>query len=218
MAGRLILGIFNPALDDNGVVDDGTVITYYENETTTYQAIYDGPDLETELPNPLGAPDYPDAGGRFPQVWGPNGAVYSVKIELTGAAPITYDNIALTADPAPSTIYYDMYRFIPVTPDVGATVILANIPRPLVLAQDLNDGVYPSIFTIGTNPTATMAFALYKNAVSIGTVSFSTSGVPTVTFPDEISFEATDQFIVVAPTPVDATGALIAMTFVFRAA
>lgn len=214
MAGRLICDAFNPALDANGQVDSTASIQFYANRTTTPQAIYTTPDLDVTLDNPL----VPDAAGRFPEMWGPNGSVYSVEWTPTGEATITLDDIALTADPNPTTIYYDMYRYLANTPVDGATIIIANIPRPLTLAQDLNDGVYPSIFTIETNPTIAMEFKLYKNAVEIGTVTYSTSGVPTVVFADEISFAASDQFIVTAPATADATGAFIAMTFVFRAA
>lgn len=90
MAGRIILGIANPALDSNGEVDSTATLTFYENGTTTLQSVYTAEDLLTPLANPLPC----DAAGRFPQVWAPDGDIYSVKWAPTGASPITYDDIA----------------------------------------------------------------------------------------------------------------------------
>lgn len=89
MAGRIILGIANPALDANGNVDSGATLTFYQNGTTTPQSIYDAEDLLTPLTNPLAC----DAAGRFPAIWAESDAVYSVKWTPTGETPITYDDI-----------------------------------------------------------------------------------------------------------------------------
>src|SRR5690242_20025590 len=89
MAGRLILGIANPALDPNGAVDAFSTLTYYENLTTTPQTIYADEELQTELNNPLSC----DAAGRFPMVWAPDGSVYTVKWTPSGESDITWDNI-----------------------------------------------------------------------------------------------------------------------------
>lgn len=89
MAGRIILGIANPALDANGAVDSGATLTFYENGTTTLQSVYSDSSLATALENPLS----PDASGRFPQIWASSNAVYSVKWSPSGASAITYDGI-----------------------------------------------------------------------------------------------------------------------------
>lgn len=93
MAGRIILGIANPALDANGKVDAGATLTFYQNLTTTPQSIYADFGLSTPLTNPLAC----DAAGRFPEIWAPTGNVYSVKWTPTGASPITYDYIIPTS-------------------------------------------------------------------------------------------------------------------------
>lgn len=93
MAGRIILGIANPALDSNGKVDSGATLTFYKTGTTTLQSVYSAQDLLTPLANPLS----PDSAGRFPAIWGPDGEAYSVKWTPTGAGSITYDNITPTS-------------------------------------------------------------------------------------------------------------------------
>lgn len=65
---------------------------------------------------------------------------------------------------------------------------------------------------IGTNPTATLTMTLNKNGSSIGTVVFSTSGVPTITFASAVTFAIGDVLTIVAPASADATGADIALT------
>src|SRR4051812_3433194 len=94
MAGRIILGIANPALDDNGLVDSGATLTFYQNGLTTPQAVYTDATLGVALSNPLSC----DAAGRFPQIWAPDDSLYSVKWTPTGASPITYDDIAPAAN------------------------------------------------------------------------------------------------------------------------
>lgn len=214
MAGRIILGIFNPALDSNGDVAAGTTLTFYENLTTTLQSIYDDPDLLTPLDNPLEC----DAAGRFPEIWGPNGSVYSVKVEVPGESAITYDNIALTADPNPADQYLFPSRWKPDAPANAEVLIKWNVPVACTLAADLNDGVFPSLVTVDTNPTATWTLSITKNGGNIGSLSISTGGVVTVTFNNEVSFAAGDVFAVTNQATADATGAGLAMTFVFRVA
>lgn len=93
MAGRIILGIFNPALDANSDVAAGTTFTFYQNLTTTLQPIYSAADLLTPLANPLTC----DAAGRSPQIWAPASSTYSVKVSIPGETPVTYDNIYVTS-------------------------------------------------------------------------------------------------------------------------
>lgn len=84
-------------------------------------------------------------------------------------------------------------------------------------ALTLPAGLTASRFAIQALPTALMTFTILKNDVSIGSVSFSTLGVPTVTFASLVSFVAGDIFSVMAPAVADATGASVSMTFVFTA-
>lgn len=212
MAGRLIIPGIAPTLDANGEVDPTASFQFYENRTTTPQDIFTTPDLDVNLDNPLA----PDSSGRLPEIWGPDGAIYTVEWTPTGEAPITYNDIALTAAPSPAAIYLPAVRFISSKPTDGQTLIIFNIPFPLSLPAGLNDGTYPSLFTIATHPTATMTFTLYKNSSPIGTVAFSTGGVPTIVFTSEVNFAEADQFIMVAQATADATGNYIAMTFMFR--
>lgn len=92
MAGRIVLGIANPALDANGEVDTGATLTFYQNNTTTPQAIYTDATLGVQLSNPLS----PDSAGRFPAIWAPDLTLYSVKWTPNGASAITYNDIENT--------------------------------------------------------------------------------------------------------------------------
>jgi len=65
---------------------------------------------------------------------------------------------------------------------------------------------------IGTNPTSTLTVTLNKNGSSIGTIAFSTSGTPTITFASSVSFAAGDILTLVCPSTADVTGADIAVT------
>lgn len=94
MAGRLILGVANPALDADGVVDAGSTMTFWEADTTTLQSIYAEEALETPLANPLS----PDSAGRFPMIWAASGTSYDVKWTPTGATPIVYSHIKPVTD------------------------------------------------------------------------------------------------------------------------
>lgn len=80
-------------------------------------------------------------------------------------------------------------------------------------AIDLPISLTGSNFAIGTNPTSTMTFSLYKNGSSIGTVAFSTGGSPTVSFTGLIDFAIGDIFQVVPPGSQDATGANVSLNF-----
>ncbi len=212
MAGRLIIPGICPALDANGKVDPGASFQFYENRTTTPPDIFEGPDLQVALDNPL----VPDSSGRIPEIWGPDGSVYTVEWTPTGESPITYDDIALSATPTPADQYLPVARFISNKPTNAQTVLIWNVPFPLRLAADLDDGLYPSIVTIATNPTATMEFTLFKNNTPIGGISYSTSGVPTIDVVADVDFIATDQFIITGPDTADATGNNIAWTFMFK--
>lgn len=205
MAGRIILDACNPALDLNGLLDTGASLQFYENRTTTPQAIYDSIDLNAELPNPL----TPDAEGRFPPtIWGPDGAVYTVEWTPTGESPITFNDI--TVSPSNG---YDLPVFLAGAIADGETFPIFMVTRNLRLSV----GLLESQFAVkGVLPTATATFTLQKNGSTIGSVSFDTNGDPTVTFISSVDFVPGDAFSMDAPTPDDATMTDVAMTFVFQ--
>lgn len=73
-----------------------------------------------------------------------------------------------------------------------------------------------SYFTIDNLPTASFVITLNKKSgittTLIGTITFDTSGVPTVNVPNQINFLAGDQIRTTWPSPQDLTGANIALT------
>jgi len=212
MAGRIILDACNPALDLNGLLDTGASLQFYENRTTTPQAIYDSIDLNAELPNPL----TPDAEGRFPPtIWGPDGAVYTVEWTPTGESPITFNDIAVS----PSNV-----EFVPVyisgKPADGETFPIFLPGGNRRLPANLSG---TRAKCKGVDPTATATFTLKKNGLSIGSITFATDGTPTVTFSSSIDFSAGDpdspasgdDFQIDAPSPQDATMTDIAFNIAF---
>jgi hypothetical protein len=109
------------------------------------------------------------------------------------------------------TTLYDLPIYIEGKPSAGEVFPIFNAPRDLTLPV----GLTGSVFSVATLPTAAMVCTFYKNGVSIGSVSFATNGVPTVTFVSEVSFGSGDQFRIQYQNPADATGGDIGMTFVF---
>ncbi len=218
MAGRIILPGLGTCFDANGKIDPTASLQFYANRSTTPQDIYmtaagaNAADNTDKLDNPL----EPDSSGRLPEIWGPDGSVYTVEWTPTGESPITYNDIALAGDPVPATQYLPLFRYVASVLTDNQTIIDCNIPFPLTLAAALNDGTYPSIFTISTNPASTLTLTLKKNSTTIGTIAFSTSGVPTVTVLSQVDFVPSDKFYVLGQASHDTTGAGISMTFVFN--
>lgn len=66
----------------------------------------------------------------------------------------------------------------------------------------------------GTNPTAIATLLIKKNGSNIGTLAFSTGGVPTFTLAGGASFVPGDELKVVGPSSADATLADVLVTFV----
>ena len=125
--------------------------------------------------------------------------------ELT-ASPYTPIN------PPPSvTSFYDFPVYIEGKPTDAELYPIFNIVRDVSLPIAL----IGSLFTMATLPTDSFPITLNKNGTPIGTVTFSTIGVPVSSFTSVVTFTATDQFSLTFPTPQDATGADIALTFVF---
>ncbi len=91
--------------------------------------------------------------------------------------------------------------------------VLCPINQALTLPTSLTG----SHFACGTNPTSTWTFTLTKivsgTPTSIGSVSFNTSGVASVTFTGDVSFNPGDILQLQAPGSQDATGADVAFNF-----
>lgn len=102
-----------------------------------------------------------------------------------------------------------MMMFFGGLPAASEKLFIGIVATGFTLAASLTG----SEFAIGTNPTSTLTITLKKNGSSIGTVAFSTGGVPTVTFASPVSFVAGDLFEVDAPGSQDATGADISLSF-----
>jgi len=101
MAGRIVLGLGNPALDEDGAVIEGSRLYFYISGTTTLQNIYDSKADAVGLVNPLDNPVIADAAGRFPDFWAPTpdevDAAYTYSVQWTDAAGIpirTFEDIA----------------------------------------------------------------------------------------------------------------------------
>lgn len=91
MAGRVILGIANPALDSNGSPLSGATLTFYEAGTVTLGDIYSTNALGPALSNPLAA----DASGRYPMIWAADNTSFDVVWKTAAGAVIdTFDDIA----------------------------------------------------------------------------------------------------------------------------
>lgn len=93
-----------------------------------------------------------------------------------------------------------------------------NIILTVTEAFTLPVGLTGSQFYIDTNPTSTLTITIYKQTggggwVSKGTIAFSTSGVPTVTFTGAVSWAISDQIKLSFPTPQDATAADASLNF-----
>ena len=91
-AGRIVIPNWMPALDSDGEPIPGARMFFYQNETTTLQAIYANENLTATLPNPLSA----NGSGRFQDVWADTSLTYSVVVDAPygpPGAPFTYDNV-----------------------------------------------------------------------------------------------------------------------------
>lgn len=106
---------------------------------------------------------------------------------------------------------YDMGIYFTDKPDAG--LYICDIP--ILLSLTLPASLTGSQFKIRTNPTSTMTFTLYKGVTNLGTVSFNTSGVASVSFASPVTFVSGDDFAIQAPAVQDATGAGIGFSFAF---
>lgn len=191
-------------LDGNGDPLDGGLVAMYVPNSTTFKDTWQD-ELQTILnTNPI----ILDSAGRA-IIYGDGKYRQYVTDQF---AALVWDQLTNWVDVPVVTVssLYDLPIYIQGKPSAGEVFPIYNVPRSVRLPAAL----VASIFTIATLPTAPMVFTFSKNAGVIGTVTFSTLGVPTVAFLSDVTFGAGDQLIVTAPGSQDATGANIAMTIV----
>lgn len=190
--------------DENGVPYLAGTVGMYVPNTLTYKDNWQDQDHFALNEDPITL----DAAGRC-VIWG-EGNYRQILKDLNGNT--IWDKLTRFTDPASeSETVYDLPIFIGGFPDDGEVFPIVTEVR----ATELPAGLTNSQFYIEDNPTATMTFTIQKNGLSIGTVAFSTLGVPTVTFVADVGFVAGDRFSLVAPSPQDLTGANVSFTFVF---
>jgi hypothetical protein len=192
---------------NDGIPLAGGFVYFYEPGTTTFKDTWQDIDLTVPNDNPVQL----DASGRA-QIWG-NGIYRQIVTDSIGN--LIWDGITSTGfDPTTFTginVAYDLPVYMQGKPSAAEVYPIFNIVRDVKLPI----GLVGSIFTIGINPTAPAVWTLKKNGTSIGTVTFDTSGIPTISFLNEITFAPLDQFTMTAPGSQDATAADFAATVVF---
>jgi hypothetical protein len=191
-------------LDANGDPLSGGKVYMYIPSTTTFKNTWQDEGETILNANPIVL----DAAGRC-IIYG-NGKYRQYLTDQFGT--LVWDQLTNWVNVPALTVtsVYDLPIYIQGKPSVGEVFPIFNAVRSVKLPA----GLVASIFTVATVPTAPAVFTLAKNAITIGTVSFATSGVPTVSFVSDVSFAPGDQLIVTAPNPQDSTMANVAMTFV----
>jgi len=195
-------------MDSLGRPLNGGLLYFYQTGTDTPLATYSDAERTVPNDNPVEA----DEGGVWPDIFLAD-QLYKVILKNSDGVEVwTADPVSpFIDDDDVVTSYYDFPVFIQGLPEDGELYPIFNAVRDVTLPA----GLTGSIFTCDLTPTSTAVFTLYKNAGSIGTISFATNGTPTVTFPSNTAFAAGDQFLMTAPTPQDSTLAHVAFTFVF---
>lgn len=193
-------------LGNDGEPLAGGFVYFYEPGTTTPKDTWKDINLTVPNANPIVL----DGSGRA-VIWG-NGIYRQVLTDSLGN--LIWDQITSTGfDPSQFTgisVAYDLAFFQEGAPGNGEVFPLFNIVRNVSLPV----GLVGSIFTLTVNPTATTVWTLKKNGTPIGTITFNTSGIPTISFVNAISFAPIDQLTIVAQATADATAAGFAGTLV----
>jgi hypothetical protein len=204
---------FQQWFDKNGAPALGWKLQFYQTLTTTPLAVYADATLTTPLDNPVisESDGGSDTAGVWPVIFMQNAVYKVVLLDENDVQIDEWDPYDATLDSDTFTDYETIYVYKGPKPSAAEVYPIVNIERSLKLPATLTGG----IFTMATNPTSSFAITLYKNSTSIGTITFNTSGVPTVSFVADVAFSAGDQFKVSWPGSQDATGAQIALTFVF---
>jgi len=194
--------------DANGVPYlAGTVNMWIPNTETTKPSWVDMDHLALNTD-----PIILDAAGRC-VIWG-EGIYRQVLKDINGNT--IWDKLTLYHDFSDIVVssLYDLPVFFQGFPEANEEYPRFVIPRSLRLPA----GLTASQAKLKANPSATMTFALWKNhptGAQIGTIAFSTLGVPTFTFASNVDFAAGDIFSIFAPVSQDATGANVSFAFVF---
>jgi len=119
------------------------------------------------------------------------------------------DDVLALLDDALTT-YYDLafcrQGFPDASEELFRFVVVRNVRLPA--------GLTGSQFKCKVNPTAPWVFTLFKNGVSIGTITLSVIGVAAVVFASDVDFVAGDVFSCTAQAIQDLTGAYPSFTFV----
>lgn len=133
----------------------------------------------------------------------------SVTIAKWTSRQTTADDIADLAAGGPSSVDYRVGFFFVATPTANE-VLMRHVFTDAVTFADEFAGAYAKI---STNPTATFVLAVQKNGAGVGTISISTSGVPTfATTGTTVAFAAGDEMEILGPATPDATAANCAVT------
>lgn len=181
---------------------------FFEADGTTPTTVYSDAACTTTLDQPVVADDE----GRFVPIYYASGT--SIRGRFYTSADILIGEALNLNSIEEVTDYYDIKFWQPSVPTNSQTLLVVNIVRPMTLPEDLDDGVFPSICTVGVAPTADTTLTLRKNGGSIGTLVFHTDQTVTTTI-TATSFVASDQLSITAQASADATAAAFALTLVF---
>ena len=197
--------------DGNGKPLAAGLVYHYIPNTSPPEFADTWQDINESVPN--SNPITLDAAGRA-IIWG-EGVYRQVVYDITGA--LVWDQLTSSGGSGGGTgqkvfYYYSVYmEGMPA--DAELFPVLA---QPDVLT--LKSGLLGHSFNINASslPTASFVITLQKNGSNIGTITISTSGVFTVSFPADVGFVLYDTFGVLWPTPRDATAGNISLTFAFQ--
>lgn len=104
---------------------------------------------------------------------------------------------------------YDIGVFLPGQALANQVVLLLPVERVVYFANNFS----PSVAACGTNPTASVVFALNQNGAQIGTLTIATSGAATFSSTDTVTtFDTGDVLTIVGPSSPDATLANLGIT------
>lgn len=191
--------------DANGVpYGSGNVYMYVPPATTTFKNTWIDRDQLVLNANPVPL----DAAGRA-VIFG-SGQYRQILKDILGNT-IWDKQVEYLVDAPAQASLYDLSSFLVGKPTNSEVFPIWNVPRALKLPA----GLAGSQFSVATPPTANTVFTFARNGLSIGTVTFAPSGVPTVSFLADVTFAAADQLTVQNQAVADATAGNVAMTFVF---
>jgi len=103
----------------------------------------------------------------------------------------------------------DIFYFQPAKPTAGTTVFFAKFVRPISCPDDFSGGYATAL----TASASTAVYTVYKNAGSIGTITFSTSATGVISLTGSQTFAAGDTLKITAPNPQDANLAGVQFSF-----